>query len=115
MEVSDFNTFNRYFPYSIYLVMLDRGERICLHCTLNEVEDESHMLFKCPIYEPERATLLIYIQDTGNCKNFEHLSPNNKLIWLLSSEDTLLSNKLAVFLNKVLKYGRTIHCKFNLT
>jgi hypothetical protein len=53
--------------------MLDRGERICLHCTLNEVEDESHMLFKCPIYETERATLLIYIQD--NCKNFEHLSP----------------------------------------
>ena len=44
------------------------------------------MLFKCPIYETERATLLIYIQD--NCKNFEHLSPNNKLIWLLSSEDT---------------------------
>ena len=56
------------------------------------------MLFKCPIYETERATLLIYIQD--NCKNFEHLSPNNKLIWLLSSEDTLLLNKLAVFLNK---------------
>ena len=53
-----------------------------------------------PIYETKRATLLIYIQDTGNCKNFEHLSPNNKLIWLLSSEDTLLSNKLAVFLNK---------------
>jgi hypothetical protein len=70
------------------LVMLDRGERKCLHCTLNEVEDESHMLFKRPIYETERATLLIYIQD--NCKNFEHLSPNNKLIWLLSSEDTLL-------------------------
>jgi hypothetical protein len=22
------------------LVMLDRGERICLHCTLNEVEDD---------------------------------------------------------------------------
>ena len=52
--------------------MLDRGERKCLHCTLNEVEDESHMFFKCPIYETERATLLIYIQD--NCKN----CPNNK-------------------------------------
>jgi hypothetical protein len=88
MEVSDFNTFNRYFPYSIYLVMLDRGERICLHCTLNEVEDESRMLFKCPIYETERATLLTYIQD--NCNNFEHLSPNNKLIWLLSNEDTVI-------------------------
>ena len=25
------------------LVMLDRGERKCLHCTLNEVDDESHM------------------------------------------------------------------------
>ena len=71
------------------------------------------MLLKCPIYETERATLLIYIQD--NFKNFEHLRPNNKLIWLLSSEDILLLNKLAVFLNKVLKYGRTIHCKFNLT
>jgi hypothetical protein len=34
--------------------MLDRGERKCLHCTLNEVEDESHMLFKWPIYETER-------------------------------------------------------------
>ena len=78
--------------------MLDRGERICLHCTLNEVEDESLMLFKCPIYETERAKLLIYIQD--NCKYFEHLSPNNKLIWLLSNEDTLFSKKLAVFLNK---------------
>jgi hypothetical protein len=55
------------------------------------------MLFKCPIYETERATLLTYIQD--NCKNFEHLSSDNKLIWLLSNEDTLLSNKLAVFLN----------------
>jgi hypothetical protein len=64
-------------------------------------------------YETERATLLIYIQD--NCKNFEHLSPNNKLIWLLSSEDTLLLNKLAVFLNKSFEIRRTIHCKFNLT
>ena len=56
------------------------------------------MLFKCPINETERATLLTYSQD--NCKNFEHLSLDNKLIWLLSNEDTLLSNKLAVFLNK---------------
>jgi hypothetical protein len=80
------------------LVMLDRGEMICLHFTLNEVEDESHMLFKCPVYEAERAILLLYIQD--NCKYFEHLSPNNKLIWFLSSEDTLLSNKPAIFLNK---------------
>jgi hypothetical protein len=26
------------------LAMLDRGERKCLHCTLNEVEDESHVI-----------------------------------------------------------------------
>jgi hypothetical protein len=42
------------------LVMLDRGERKCLHCTLNEVEDESHMLFKRPIYETE--TLALYVK-----------------------------------------------------
>jgi hypothetical protein len=38
---------------------------------------------------PSKPRLLIYIQD--NCKNFEHLSPNNKLIWLLSSEDNFFS------------------------
>jgi hypothetical protein len=54
------------------LDMLDRGERICLHCTLNEVEDESHMLFKCPIYETERATLLIYDADITWCSYHEY-------------------------------------------
>jgi hypothetical protein len=92
-------TFN-IFIKNYFFYFIDRGERICLHCTLNEVEDESHMLFKCPIYETERATLLTYIQD--NYKNFEHLSPNNKLIWLLSNEDTLLFTMILMISN--------IHC-----
>ena len=32
-----------------------REERICEHCTLNEVEDEEHFIFKCPAYATIRA------------------------------------------------------------
>jgi hypothetical protein len=32
-----------------------REERICEHCTLNEVEDEEHFIFRCPAYATLRA------------------------------------------------------------
>jgi hypothetical protein len=43
----------------------------------------------------------IYREDGRNGITFVHML----YIWLLSNEDTLLSNKLAVFLNKSFDYG----------
>ena len=32
-----------------------RDERLCQYCNTREVEDEFHLLFKCPLYKEERA------------------------------------------------------------
>ena len=29
---------------------IPRHERLCNHCTLNEIEDERHVIFICPLY-----------------------------------------------------------------
>ena len=34
-----------------------KEERICKNCDLEEVEDESHFLLKCPLYCQQRTTL----------------------------------------------------------
>ena len=32
---------------------LELSKRICLHCDLDEIEDETHFLLKCPLYQTE--------------------------------------------------------------
>ena len=62
------------------LVMLDRGEMICLHCILNEVEDESNMLFKCPIYEIKVITKLPNSDQSykGEVKTHNYINRQNQ-------------------------------------
>ena len=38
-----------------------RGERKCLYCNLNDIEDEFHFIFKCPLYNELR---ILYIPHT---------------------------------------------------
>ena len=33
-------------------------QRVCIFCQLNEIEDETHFLLKCDLYEEERVSLL---------------------------------------------------------
>ena len=60
-------------------------ERICTSCSLNEVEDEIHFLFRCPKYENERQNMLYTINKS--CAPFDNLSVIDKLFWLMNSED----------------------------
>ena len=59
-------------------------DRICNLCK-NNIEDEVHFLITCPLLEKFREPYIKNIKETY--KNFSLLSDENKLIWLLSSED----------------------------
>ena len=60
-------------------------DRVCKFCQTNEVEDEFHFLIKCQKFSPERNKLFSDIQ--MSCVNFQQLSEENKLLWLMTSED----------------------------
>ena len=62
-------------------------DRICNLCK-NGIEDEVHFLFTCPALNKYRDPYIKYIDEKH--KNFSVLSDENKLIWLLSSEDKQL-------------------------
>jgi hypothetical protein len=59
-------------------------DRICNLCK-NNIEDEVHFLITCPLLEKFREPYIKNIKETY--KNFSLLSDENKIIWLLSSED----------------------------
>ena len=44
-------------------------ERLCTLCEFNEIEDESHFLFKCSLYDELRREWVshIYTNKTGDC------------------------------------------------
>jgi hypothetical protein len=41
----------------------ERKDRLCRHCTDNEVEDEEHVIMKCPKYDQARAKMLRDLAD----------------------------------------------------
>ena len=59
-------------------------DRICNLCK-NNIEDEVHFLITCPRLEKFTEPYIKNIKETY--KNFSLLSDENKLKWLLSSED----------------------------
>ena len=64
---------------------IDVNNRICKFCTLGAVEDEHHFIFSCPLYNNKREDFMCGLINNNN--NFENLSNNEKLIWLMSNED----------------------------
>jgi hypothetical protein len=63
------------------------NHRICTHCDCNEVEDELHLLMKCPLYSKERTPFLSCIK--SKVKNFKALNDINKFIYLLSAGEDI--------------------------
>jgi hypothetical protein len=49
---------------------IDCGERICLLCTLGEVENEAHFLFRCPIYYEIRGRFFCLFRDCFSLHDF---------------------------------------------
>ena len=81
------------FRTSSHTLEIERGRykgkarelRYCKKCTLQEVGDEIHFLFKCTNNKEKRDNLLLKIKT--KCTNFPFLDHRNMLIWLLTTED----------------------------
>ena len=64
-------------------------ERICLFCSLQEIEDEIHFICQCPIYNAERTYL--FQEVSKKCSDFSDLNNQDKFIYLLTNEYKLLA------------------------
>jgi len=64
---------------------IPRQNRICNRCTSNEIDDEVHFLFSCTSSQDDRYYMNSKINSL--CSNFNSLNSNQKLIWLLNTEN----------------------------
>jgi hypothetical protein len=70
------------------------NERICFNCS-NSIEDELHVLVKCPLYSQIREALYIDICKTND--RFLMYSDSEKFIYLLSNENIVKYSAKACF------------------
>lgn len=80
-----FRTTNNYLPVnSLRHQNIDRHERLCTKCNLNEVGDEFHVILVCPFFNNKRNELLPkYYNSRPNAIKFKSLmSSNNKNLLL---------------------------------
>jgi exonuclease III len=75
-------------------------DRTCLTCNSSDIEDEEHFLTQCPSYSDDRQTLFRTVK--VQCPQFDTLTNEQKLIWLMTTEDSHIIHALATFLNKSL-------------
>ena len=71
-----------------------KEERICKNCDLEEVEDESHFLLKCPLYCQQMRTILSYT--TSECQ--EEL-----FVILMKSRETAVIKALGKYIHTAFK------------
>ena len=76
-----------------------KEERTCKNCDLEEVEDESHFLLKCPLYCQQRTILMRTIPSHTTPESQEEL-----FIILMKSKKTAVIKAL----------GRYIHTAFKI-
>ena len=75
-----------------------RQDRICLHCSSGEVEDEIHYLLNCEKFKDERSNLIFSI--SLGCPNFIQLQNMGKVIWMMNSEDHDILITICYFIAK---------------
>ena len=59
-------------------------DRICKFCSMNSIEDETHCLIDCEIYNNLRYDLLESVSILN--ENFHHLNSEEKLCFLMGSD-----------------------------
>jgi hypothetical protein len=64
---------------------LDPQKRLCNLCTLNEIEDEFHVIIKCPFYDTFRTDMLRTLSDMYD--KFDKLTDDDMFIKLMSVTD----------------------------
>ena len=68
-------------------------DRLCKQCFLNKVEDETHFIFDCSCYDSKRFKLFDYIKQ--ETPNFASLKSSDKMIWLMTCENSYILNMFA--------------------
>ncbi len=68
---------------------IDRENRICEFCSLNEVEDEQHFLCRCTLYNDLRVKM--YHSAAANNNNFNGMPDQDKFIYLMQQRQTTTS------------------------
>ena len=89
------------FRISAHQLAIERGkdrnikikDKICKYCQSSEVEDEIYFLINCQKFTNERKELFPKIEKF--CKCFSSLTDDNKFLWLMTSEDAFVIEKLA--------------------
>ena len=75
-----------------------KEERICKNCDLEEVEDESHFLLKCPLYCQQRTILMKTILSYTTSGSVEEL-----FIILMKSGETAVIKALGKYIHTAFK------------
>ena len=66
---------------------IERSQRLCRFClshSSNYIEDETHFIVNCPLYNEQR--ILLFNKVNSFCANFKDLSKESKYLWLLTNE-----------------------------
>ena len=77
---------------------INKEERVCNLCNLNEIESEEHFLFKCPIYNQHRKTFSAELKSIYNVDLDKYGIEVIKM--LFSKDNSLLLNKLGKFIKQ---------------
>jgi hypothetical protein len=65
-------------------------------CSLGKVEDELHLVVECPLYVDERKVLYDVVEKACSTHFVSH-NHEQKFLYIMSSEDSLVYNALAKF------------------
>ena len=80
---------------------LARSDRLCPFCQ-GEIENESHFVINCPLYEQDRGNLLELVR--RHSSNFDQIPTDfQKFIFILSNEDPTILRGLSLFVYNAFK------------
>ena len=68
---------------------LDPDQRLCKCCEMQAIEDESHFIFECPMFNTERNTFV----DKLRCEHFYQLDNVNRWKIVMSNENVVETAK----------------------
>jgi hypothetical protein len=90
--------------------ILEREERVCLYGNLSNVEDESHFLLECPLYNHKRST---FFNEIGSiCEFFLSLNNHDKFYWVLDNVVTFRQRLEHIYLVIILYYDLVRHRRY---
>jgi hypothetical protein len=70
-------------------------KRVCHRCNTGEIDDEMHYLIKCVKCTQERAELNEQI--TLISQNINNLDDDNRLLWILNNENSIIPKALCQY------------------